>query len=284
MQFDKKDFIFLIIFTSIICLFGILTNPNIKTSAQSECLAEAPTPTNTPTGTLTPTPTATGTLSPTPTSTHTPTPEEEPTQTPTPEEEEEKEEEEEVTEEPTVEPSPLVEGIVSTATPAVGGVEENPLVEGIQKSFGRILGEGTVPDTDGEMISDENLPSGVKIKPGVSLIIPKLGLDKPVFEAEKIGDQYLVGDKEVLEADRGAGRLIYGHNTEDVLGEINKLTIGDAIMRKSGSGLGVYQVKSIARLSEHNFRVMETGEKELVLLTCDLWQNGLRIIVKAERI
>jgi len=224
--------------------------------------------------TSTPPPTATFTPGPT----NTPGPE--PTNTPAPEPTE------------TVIPqitSPLVQGIIATITPSKIEVEEefNPLIEGIRKSFSRVLGAKRLPDTgieDGQK-SEEKLPSGNILQEGKRLIIPKIGLNQPLYQSLPIGQEFIIGHQEIIETKIDSSIIIYGHNDTANFEMIRKLNRGDSILYQNNDDLFLYKVDSVTRVSKNYYQVLENNNpNSIILITCDIWNPYLRVIIKAEKI
>lgn len=245
-------------------------------------------PTLTPTLTLTPTPTkvnSTPTNTPTPKATNTPVPG--PTNTPGPEATSTPGPEATSTPQPTSTPTTaavggngIVNGII-TSTVEKDTQEFNPLVEGIKKAFeGRVLGD-KMPKTSPNDISD-NLPTGGKEIANASLFIPSLGLNKKLYKGERLGNDWLLGDKEIYENKTKDVHMIYGHNISDVFDELRYLKSGDTIIRNEGDRQDVYRVVSIARISQTSLKSLDYSG--LTLVTCDPWKDGLRLIVKAEKL
>lgn len=260
------------------------------TPTYSPTFSPALTPTLTPIPTLTPTPTptkvySTPTNTPTPQATNTPVPG--PTNTPGPEATNTPEPEATSTPQPTVVPTTpavggngVIKGIISS-TVEQSIQESNPLVEGIKEAFeGRVLGD-KMPKTSQSGIRD-NFPTGGKEVANASLFIPSLGLNKKLYRGERLGSDWLLGDKEIYENKDGDRHMIYGHNTSDVFAGLRYLNPGDMIVRNEENRQDVYKVVSLARVSYTSMKSLNSSG--LILVTCDPWEENLRLIVKTEKL
>ncbi len=262
--------------------------PTTKPTVTPTPFSPTPSPTLTSTLTLTPTPTK---INPTPTNTPTPrptnTPIPGPTNTPGPEATSTPGPQATSTPQPTATPTTsavggngVVNGII-TSTAEQNSQEFNPLIEGIKEAFeGRVLGD-KMPKTSPNDTS-ENLPTGGKRITNASLFIPSLGLNKNLYEGERLGNEWLLGDKEIYENKTENIHMIYGHNTSDVFAKLRYLKSGDTIVRNEGDRQDVYKVVSIARVSQTSLKSLNSPG--LTLVTCDPWKDGLRLIVKAEKL
>lgn len=245
-------------------------------------------PVLTPTLTVTPTPTKIDpapTNTPTHKATNTPIPE--PTDTPGPEATNTPGPEATSTPQPTVTPTTsivggngVVNGIISSSIEQ-NIQESNPLVEGIKEAFeGRVLGD-KMPKTSQSGIRD-NLPTGGKEIANTSLFIPSLGLNKKLYKGERLGNDWLLGDKEIYENKNGDIHMIYGHNTSDVFAGLRYLKPGDTVVRNEKNRQDIYKIVSIARVSYTSLKSLNYSG--LTLVTCDPWEENLRLIVKAEKL
>ena len=254
-----------------------------------DCQDNTPTPTNTPVPTETPSPTPTEEVpSPTPTTpveqepSMTPTPTEEiatptPTQTPTPTEENHDDGDDD--------DSPSVGGIVSSSNPVGGSSDSNPLIEGIKGAYGKTLGTTTkkLPKTGDADGKSESLPTGNQLIENSFLYIPKIGINKALYQGQTIGDEMLVGGNEILQAGDDSNKVFYAHNTNTEFGKLRQLTAGDAIFYTDNGMVHTYIVQSVAKVSATNIQVLENNnEKVITLISCDLYNESLRVVVKAE--
>jgi LPXTG-site transpeptidase (sortase) family protein len=266
------------------------------------------TPTQTPTNTLTQTPTSTPTQTPTETPTSTNTPTSTPTQTPeptnTPEPDATSTPEPTATSEPADTPPPATVIPTDTQTPtdtpqpARGGqilegisTEEevlgvadnrNPLLGGIKAAYQKILGEKTdLPKTGSNQEIKEKLPSDNQAT-NEKLIIPSQDFNREVYQGEKLGSQWLIGHQEVLKTDFGGNTVYYGHNSTEIFGNLGQLAVGDQIVVAEENQMQFYQVNEIARVASTYIETLENSQlNTITLLTCDNWDENLRLVVKA---
>ncbi|MCL4384323.1 sortase [Patescibacteria group bacterium] len=179
-----------------------------------------------------------------------------------------------------------------TATPVpaagIGGGNaandnNNPIIAGLEASQGEVLGESTqLPYTGTSDASPEKLPSNNLRQIGLSLAIPKLSFLAPIYQAVELGDQYLVGDKEVLEKEVNGAYFLYGHNSPDVFGRLNHLTVGDTLVRSAFGQEVTYRVTGIRWVSQYNQEVLShLVPGSLVLVSCDPNNLSLRIVINA---
>src|SRR3989344_4108375 len=222
-----------------------------------DCQDNTPTPTNTPVPTETPSPT--------------------PTQTPTPTEENHDDGDDD--------DSPSVGGIVSSSSPVGGSSDSNPLIEGIKGAYGKTLGTTTkkLPKTGDADGKSESLPTGNQLIENSFLYIPKIGINKALYQGQTIGDEMLVGSNEILQAGDDSNKVFYAHNTNTEFGKLRQLTAGDAIFYTDNGMVHTYIVQSVAKVSATNIRVLENNnEKVITLISCDLYNESLRVVVTAE--
>lgn len=254
----------------------------------TDTVCETPTPTiseesPSPSPSVTLTPTVTEEVQPTPTATEIPSPTptaETPTSTPQPESgsgggttEEKKD---------SGAGGGITQGIIETTKKEAVSSEENynPLVEGIRKSFGFILGAATLPWTgakDDPSLSSK-LPSGNNYQEGDGLFIPKIGLNVPLYQAIPLGNELLVGDQEILESDSG---LIYGHNNSETFGLIGNLNVGETIIKTENGRLYRYRVNSVFWVGRQRAEILNTPDGQITLVTCDHNNPDLRVVVRA---
>ncbi|MFA6249954.1 MAG: sortase [Candidatus Shapirobacteria bacterium] len=238
--------------------------------------------TPTPSPTFTPTPTPTSTLNPTetpspsPTSTPVPGPTETPgpgpTETPVPG--------------PTSTPGPA-----NTPTPfGVGGGEEynplvagvtrstttetadnyNPLIEGIQDSYiGEVLGMA-FPATAETQKSLAKLPSNNLLLPDHFIVIPKIGLNRPVYQGEIVGGQYLAGHQEVITSVINGSPVYYAHSWNAALFEgISRMAIGDFVYVDIAGAGKAYQVSAKSVVADTDLTAIRPSTSDTIyLLTC----------------
>ncbi len=132
---------------------------------------------------------------------------------------------------------------------------------------------------DNLLAASEKLPSGNEAVAGVSLMIGKLGLHQQVYRAEMMGNEYLVGDGEVLEA---GNNVFYGHNSAGLFGDLYTLAAGDQIVLAKVGEAVIYTVDSVQAVSQKEASVLSGNSRdEIALITCAQADPDLRIVVRA---
>ncbi len=159
----------------------------------------------------------------------------------------------------------------------------NPLVDGIKNSYGgEILGTSTELMHTAEIVySQEKLPSGNIIDENMTISIPKIGLNQPIYHPQKIGDDLTVGHHEVLQTNIDKSSVYYGHNGYDVFGLLYKVKIGDVITLTNSNIDSKYLVTSTQFVHKSQVEVLKSQDNQIVLVTCSFTQPDYRIIVKA---
>lgn len=77
--------------------------------------------------------------------------------------------------------------------------------------------------------------------------------------------------------------VIYGHNTEDIFKNLEKVEIGDTVILKDATGIeNSYRVNEIFEVNAHNIEVIKpTIGESLTIFTCSGILDSKRLIVKA---
>ena len=227
-----------------------------------DCQDNTPTPTNTPVPTETPTPTPTEEIP-------SPTPEERVTPTETPS--------------PTPTPTPGNTGGGDSGNGGGGGGSSNPGVGGIQESFGGTSTDVLPRTGDSDGIA-ENLPTNNQLVNDSYVYIPKINLNKPLFYGQKIGGEMLVGSGEILLSGDENNTVLYAHNTTHEFGNLHQLTVGDGILYTSNENPRTYVVKSVRKVLSIDTSVLHANNNRVItLITCDLTNSNLRVVIVAER-
>lgn len=241
-------------------------------------------PTSTPTPTMTQTPTPTVTETPDPTATSTPGPTATPTSGPG----------------PTATPGnsdtnqsggvgggEIGSGESTSRAPSVLGEESNynPLIEGIKRSFGKVLGAKTAKlPTTGMAVAfgnnDEQVPSGNVRKADTVLDIPKLHLFQPLYTGEIFGEELILGKDEIL----SYANMIYAHNSTGAFGDIVNLVPGDMVYKTIGGVTTGYTVIEKMWKYEGDIGLLEEDTNLVYLVTCDYTNPQVRVIVIAKKI
>jgi LPXTG-site transpeptidase (sortase) family protein len=179
--------------------------------------------------------------------------------------------------------NPVVLGLATTSAPSEVVDNYNPLVEGIQGSYGKVLGASTeMPKTGSADTGPTKLPSGNIEKENSSLVISKIGLNKPLYESQQVGNEWLVGDKEVIEKNINGHTIFYGHDTWDTFGNIADLSQGDRIVRIENGQSTVYEVSEVSTVSEDDTSILMKGNTDdILLVSCDTYNEHMRVIISA---
>ncbi len=178
-----------------------------------------------------------------------------------------------------------------TPAPAVGGVAQvlgtttnyNPIIDGIKGSYGEILGDSTqLPFTAAPVAEGPKLPSDNDRLQGIFLSIPQINFTAPLYQASTVGDNWLIGDQEALEAQVNNGYFIYGHNSPTVFGHLNQLHIGDKFIRSAYGHSTTYQVVEVSRVSaQYQQLFTKITTNTMLLVSCDPHDINLRVVIKA---
>ncbi|MFA5894883.1 MAG: sortase [Candidatus Shapirobacteria bacterium] len=159
----------------------------------------------------------------------------------------------------------------------------NPLVDGIRESYGGdILGATTELMATAEVVYSQNkLPSGNTLASGQSISIPRLGVNQPIYNPARIGDDYTVGHQEVLHTTIDGSSVYYGHNGYDVFGGLYKTNIGDQVVTNNNGVDAGYQVTEKLFVHKSQVDSIKTSGDQIVLVTCSFTQPDYRIVIKA---
>lgn len=266
------------------------TPTNTPTSTSTPTPDPTSTPTTTPNNTQTPTqtPIATPTKTVTPTPTHNPTPTNTPVSDPTPT----------ATDTPSSSPestttppavggdNPIVTSITKTSTPQVLGASQNfnPIIESIKKSLiGQVLGTSFLANTSAPFSPQEKMPSS-NLPTNGSILIPKIGLSQPLYQSARIGQEFLVGDHEVLLAEVDNTTLIYGHNSPKIFGNLYRLKSGDAVIVDMGDYFENYIISSKHFVHQSDADFLKIADQDnIVLMTCSYSKPEYRHIFIATK-
>ncbi len=160
----------------------------------------------------------------------------------------------------------------------------NPLVDGVRLSYnGSVLGATTLAKTGTTSESKIKLPSGNVLLPNLFLSIPKLKINSQIYQGQSIGQELVVGDREILAVDYNNSTLLYGHNQMSVFGRLHQLRSGDSIgLMKDNQTLN-YQVVEVKMIADTDIGALNiTNPNYIYLLTCSYLQPDKRWLVIAK--
>lgn len=162
----------------------------------------------------------------------------------------------------------------------------NPLVHGIRESYGgEILGATTELASTAEVTySDDKLPSGNTLDEAHSISISKIGVDQAVYLPQKIGDELVVGQHEVLYTTLNHAQFYYGHNATDVFGGLYKLNTGDKLSVTKNGKVQNYVITKTDFVKKDNVDAVKADSDQVILMTCSYTQPDYRILVTASLI
>jgi len=157
----------------------------------------------------------------------------------------------------------------------------NPLLEGILGTLtsGKISGIKTV-QTDARNISFGKKITGNKKIEGLSLSIPRIDIDEPVYEGKELGEQLLVGNQEVLTGTLNDARVFYAHNSNDKFGKLYRLGKGDSVVIDDNNQKVEYKVEDKIYTYQDNMDAIVAKENTMYLITCSYTNPSYRHIVK----
>lgn len=169
-----------------------------------------------------------------------------------------------------------------TTTNVLGATDNyNPLVTGIKASYG-----GSVLGTTTELLgtaevsySKDKLPSGNTPDENHSISIPSLNLSTNIYHPQKIGDEYTVGQHEVLFDFINGNRVYYGHNGTDVFGKLYQIKKGAHV---TANGIH-YSVDQVLFVHKSQVEILNSNANQIVLTTCSFTMPDYRIVVKASQ-
>lgn len=119
------------------------------------------------------------------------------------------------------------------------------------------------------------------------VIIERVGIDLPVFARKVIDDDWQLGDEGAYYL-IGSGTLgkkgnvvIYGHNTDEILGPARWLKEGELIKVISREGrIYNYQISEIKRVSADDVSILDNfGDYRLTLYTCTGFLDKDRLVI-----
>ena len=116
------------------------------------------------------------------------------------------------------------------------------------------------------------------------LLISELDLIKPLYVGSLRNNTFVVGKGLVSDINTDTTRVMYGHNSSDVFGSIHTLTKGKTIKVYENGETTAYSVTSVKRVSYENVKALQSGKDTLLLITCDLTDASVRVIVTAKKI
>lgn len=188
-------------------------------------------------------------------------------------------------------PAPTVTPVPDQVTSPVGGGEEdikgvwenyNPLVDGIRQAFGGfIMGVNSqMPNTAVNFWTREELPSGNK-KLDKKIRIKSIGVDEFLYQAEKIGNDSIIGYGEVVEDEINGNKILAGHNYGGAFEKLWTIRVGAEVEVEEED----WQVAEKTWVEKDDLEVLENNETENMFLVTCCWTNpNLRIVVKLEKV
>ena len=137
-------------------------------------------------------------------------------------------------------------------------------------------------------LSFERFPTG-NINQTIELQIVRLNVTLPVEQGKIISGTWQISEKGasyLVNSARPSQKgsiIIYGHNSQKILGPLRKAEIGDIINIKTRSGvIHSYRVKNILYVSPKAVQILEdSGEETLIVYTCAGFADTKRLVVKA---
>jgi sortase (surface protein transpeptidase) len=88
-------------------------------------------------------------------------------------------------------------------------------------------------------------PSSNKAMENSYIVINKIGINAPLYQASNIGDDLLVGDSEIL----NTGNMFYGHNSRSAFESLWQLRKGDSIIVTKNGNTQIYTVSNTAYIN-----------------------------------
>ena len=117
-----------------------------------------------------------------------------------------------------------------------------------------------------------------------SILIPKIGLSQPLYQSARIGQEFLVGDHEVLLAEVDNTTLIYGHNSPKIFGNLYRLKSGDAVIVDMGDYFENYIISSKHFVHQSDADFLKIADQDnIVLMTCSYSKPEYRHIFIATK-
>lgn len=123
-----------------------------------------------------------------------------------------------------------------------------------------------------------------------SLKIPSLGIDLPVSEGEMKDNRWPTSTKNLIHVSTTklpgtpGNSIIYGHNWESQLGDLDQIKVGDEIVvTLSDNSKKIFQVSEIAEVSPNQSDLLKDSiDTRLTLYTCSGFLDSKRLVVVAQ--
>ena len=179
------------------------------------------------------------------------------------------------------EDNPVTSGIVRTSDVLGSEINYNPLIEGIKETFnGQVLSTSTLANTASVDFTSTKNPTNNKLIEDSYLLIPAINLNQPVYQGVTIGNDYLVGQQEVLKTNIDDITLFYAHNANDVFGQLFQLKNGDNVTFIDGDHLQTLSVVDKFYVSaDTSLDTLFLNGSKTLLMTCSFANPNNRIIV-----
>lgn len=132
----------------------------------------------------------------------------------------------------------------------------------------------------------------IAIEEPTKILLPELGIELPIHITEIIDRKWPTSETGVSYI-KDSGRLgvsgnliMYGHNWKNLLGDLNKVKVGDSIILSEQNGTDYsYQVAYIAEVSANDTSILaDTVDERLTLYTCSGFLDQRRLVVVAKRV
>lgn len=133
----------------------------------------------------------------------------------------------------------------------------------------------------------ETLPGPIH---ATSLKISSLGIDLPVTEGEMKDNRWPTSTKNLIHVSTTklpgspGNSVIYGHNWESQLGDLDQIKVGDTIeVVLSDGSKKIFQVSQIAEVSPNQSDLLKDSiDTRLTLYTCSGFLDSKRLVVVAQ--
>ncbi|OGC92751.1 hypothetical protein A2899_00960 [Candidatus Amesbacteria bacterium RIFCSPLOWO2_01_FULL_49_25] len=120
----------------------------------------------------------------------------------------------------------------------------------------------------------------------VSMAIPSVSVEVKILPGGKTGGGWILAEREANYWQMGRSFLVYGHNTDEVLGNLGKAELGDVVKivwsDGSGNNYRVVEKKLVRGKSEIN--TPRGDSRQIVLVTCGGWLDWERWVVVASEV
>ena len=124
------------------------------------------------------------------------------------------------------------------------------------------------------------------------IIIPKIAVNLPITESMIVNNTWQINPRGASHLTNSAepgsigNDIIYGHNTDDLLGPIRWLSIGDMIkIKRKDNRLFTYTIVKTITVSPNDINILDTTPDEtLTLYTCTGFADLQRFVIVAKRI